>query len=232
MPAELESLPATPPPPARRRWVRVIAIPCLAILVVALGVSAVLARFGHAYTAYPFLHVADDRAATGDAQALAQRAARAATALDRLRPTGTYLVVDTYRNRLHVYRDGELLRTAICSTGTGIVLRDPRTGREWVFDTPLGERVIETKRRNPVWAKPDWAFIEEGMLPPKDPNERFDDVSLGKFGLYMGDGYIIHGTLFKSLLGRRVTHGCIRLGDEDLEFVYNATPIGARVFLY
>ena len=38
--------------------------------------------------------------------------------------------------------------------------------------------------------------------------------------------------LFKTLLGRRVTHGCIRLGDEDLEFVYRNTPIGSRVYLY
>lgn len=229
MPAE----PTVPsPPPPRRRWLLALAVPIVAVVVVAGGASAVLARFGHAYLAHPFLPVVADQFLSGDAQALARRAARAAAALDRLRPRGTYLVVDTYRNRLHVYREGDLLRTAVCSTGTGIVLRDPRTGREWVFDTPLGERVIESKRRNPVWAKPDWAFIEEGMLPPKDPNERFDDVSLGNFGLYMGDGYIIHGTLFKSLLGRRVTHGCIRLGDEDLEFVYNSTPIGARVFLY
>lgn len=206
-------------------------VPALALVVVVVGTAAVLARFGHAYRAYPFA-AGGGGAAGGDAQDLARRAARASAALARLQPRGTYLVVDTYRNRLHIFRDGELLRTAVCSTGTGIVLRDPRTGREWVFDTPLGERIIENKRRNPVWAKPDWAFIEEGMLPPTDPNERFDDVSLGKYGLYMGDGYIIHGTLFKSLLGRRVTHGCIRLGDEDLEFVYNSTPIGARVFLY
>jgi len=57
-------------------------------------------------------------------------------------------------------------------------------------------------------------------------------VSLGDYGLYMGDGYIIHGTLFKSLLGRRVTHGCVRLGDEDLEFVYKNAPLGTRVYLY
>jgi len=142
------------------------------------------------------------------------------------------LVVDSFQNRLHVYRNGELLRSAICSTGTGIVLRDPRTGRTWVFDTPLGERTIERKVRNPVWAKPDWAFIEEGYLPPKDPNERFDPYSLGDFGLYMGDGYIIHGTIFKSLLGRRVTHGCIRLGDDDLEFVYRHARLGTKVFMY
>ena len=141
-------------------------------------------------------------------------------------------MVDSYRNRLHLYRDSELLRSAVCSTGTGIVLKDPRNGRTWIFDTPLGERVIERKQRNPVWAKPDWAFIEEGQLPPKDPNERFDGFSLGDYALYMGEGYIIHGTLFPSLLGRRVTHGCIRLGDEDLEFVYRNAPIGTRVYLY
>ncbi len=224
---------STPPVPApgRRRWILAFVMPASAFLVVALGTAAVLARFGRAYVAYPFVPVVGTDMG-GEEQTLARRAARAHNALQRLQPRGIYLVVDTYRNRLHVYREGELLRTAVCSTGTGIVLRDPRTGREWVFDTPLGERVIENKRRNPVWAKPDWAFIEEGMQPPTDPNERFDDVSLGNYGLYMGDGYIIHGTLFKSLLGRRVTHGCIRLGDEDLEFVYNSTPIGARVFLY
>lgn len=228
-----DPLGARPSPPGGRRGRRVLAFafPLLALTVVALGASAVVARFGRAYRAYPFLPVVADEPAD-TAQALARRAARASAALKQLQPRGTYAVVDTYRNRLHVFRDGELLRTAVCSTGTGIVLRDPRTGREWVFDTPLGERAVQNKRKKPVWAKPDWAFIEEGMLPPEDPNERFDDVSLGQHALYLGDGYIIHGTLFKSLLGRRVTHGCIRLGDEDLAFIFKAMPIGARVFLY
>lgn len=162
-----------------------------------------------------------------------KRAARAEAELRRLAPRGVWIVIDTYRNRLHLYENGKLLRSAICSTGTGRVLRDPRNGREWVFDTPMGERVIERKQKNPPWAKPDWAFIEEGYLPPPPGSpERWDSVSLGDYGLYMGDGYIIHGTLFKSLLGRRVTHGCVRLGDEDLEFVYKYAPVGTRVYLY
>ena len=97
---------------------------------------------------------------------------------------------------------------------------------------PDGRARRREEGTHPVWAKPDWAYIEDGYLPPKDPNERFDNVSLGDYALYIGDGYIIHGTLFKSLLGRRVTHGCIRLGDEDLEFVYKHAPIGTRVYLY
>ncbi len=219
-----------PPPRRPSRWRRAL-VPVAAIAIVVLGATAVLARIGRPYAPTTLVPVVDQKA---DEARLAHRAARAESRLHAYRPRGMYLVVDTYRNRLHVIRDGKEIRTAICSTGTGMVLRDPRTGKEWVFDTPMGERRIVRKLRNPVWAKPDWAFIEEGLQPPKDPNERFDPYSLGDFGIYLsgGDGYIIHGTLFKTLLGRPATHGCIRLGDDDLEYVYRHAPLGTRVFLY
>lgn len=227
LPPTVDETPEVPP----RRWPVVVLVVAVALVLLSSGALLVVARLGQVAMATPLRPMA---AAPGDDDpgSLARRDAVASKALERLRPRGVYIVVDTYRNRLRLYRDGELLRTATCSTGTGVVLRDPRNGKQWVFDTPLGERVVERKVKNPVWAKPDWAFIEEGMLPPTDPNERFDPNSLGDYALYIGDGYIIHGTLFKTLLGRRVTHGCIRLGDEDLEFVYRHTPIGSRVFLY
>ena len=109
---------------------------------------------------------------------------------------------------------------------------DPRDGKEWFFDTPQGEFRILRKQKNPLWIKPDWAFIEEGYLPPRNARDRVDDFSLGDYGLYMRDGYIIHGTIFKTLLGKRVTHGCIRLGDEDLKFVFDTVPTDARVYLF
>jgi L,D-transpeptidase YbiS len=166
------------------------------------------------------------------AAAAAAAARRLEERLAASRPRGIHLVVDTYSNRLRVYRGSELLRDTVCSTGSGVVLRDPSKPREWIFDTPRGERRVVRKVRDPVWFKPDWAFIEEGFEPPKDSRERVDDISLGRYGLYLGDGYIIHGTLFQTLLGQRVTHGCIRLGDADLEYVYENVPVGARVFLY
>ena len=84
-----------------------------------------------------------------------------------------------------------------------------------------------------MWIKPDWAFIEEGGTPPPIGHpDRRDTVSLGDYALYLGDGYLIHGTLFQTTLGRRVTHGCIRLGDEDLAWVYQNVPIGAPVWLF
>ena len=219
-----------PQPPQSGRLRRVLVIILLAAVVLAGGASMVLARFGRPLSPTPLIIVSQN---TSDSQAtLTYRARRARALIDHYQPRGLYIVVDTFRNRLRVMRGTEVLRSAICSTGTGVELRDPRNGHVWVFDTPLGERVVERKTRNPVWAKPDWAFIEEGYLPPKDPSERFDSYSLGDYGLYMGDGYIIHGTLFPSLLGRRVTHGCIRLGDKDLEYVYHNAPLGTRVYLY
>jgi L,D-transpeptidase YbiS len=147
-------------------------------------------------------------------------------------PSGIHIVVDTLGNRLYLKKGPKVLREAVCSTGTGGVLTDPATGRRWVFDTPRGSHRVIDKKRDPVWNKPDWAFIEEGEPVPKDPAARRDDFSLGDYALYLGDGYLIHGTLYQRLLGRGVTHGCVRLGDEDLEAVFKAAPVGTRVYIY
>jgi lipoprotein-anchoring transpeptidase ErfK/SrfK len=147
-------------------------------------------------------------------------------------PRGVYIVVDTAANRLYLMRGGEVLREAACSTGTGGVLVDPASGRRWVFDTPRGTHRVQAKVEHPVWNKPDWAFVEDGLPIPKSAAERVDTYSLGDYALYLGDGYLIHGTLYQRLLGRSVTHGCVRLGDEDLQAVYAAAPIGTRVYIY
>ncbi len=215
------------------RWLRLTGLALAAVAIVGAGAAAGLARYGGAYAGAEFetrvlLPGGDDL--PQDPQA---RAERLEQRLERSVGTSeVYVTVDSHRNVLRIWRGEELLREAICSTGSGVRLRDPRNGKEWIFDTPQGELRIWRKRRNPVWVKPDWAFIEEGYEPPKGMRDRVDDFSLGEYALDMPDGYIIHGTLFKTLLGKRVTHGCIRLGDEDLEFAYKKVPVGARVFLY
>ena len=202
----------------RRRGRIGIAVAVLAILA---GIFA-LAMKGRAYRALPL-----------DASAIPSASSHyAIRRLAAYAPHGTYIVVDTYHNRLRLFRHGRLLRQAVCSTGSGVVLRDPRDGHIWVFDTPTGERRVQRKVKNPIWNKPDWAFIEEGLKPPHRSRDRVDDFSLGDYALYLGNGYIIHGTIFQTLLGRPITHGCIRLGDKDLDYVYHHTPLGARVYLF
>lgn len=153
--------------------------------------------------------------------------------LARLAPQGVYLVVDTARNRLSVRRGRETLHTAVISTGSGVRLVDPRDPRRgWRFETPRGVFQVRSKHVNPVWVKPDWAFLEEGLPVPSSVEERLEPGVLGRYALGLGDGYFIHGTLYTRLLGTNVTHGCIRLGDQDLEFVFRTVPLGAMVFIY
>lgn len=152
--------------------------------------------------------------------------------LDRLTPGGAYLVVNTSENTFFLYQKGNLIRKGICSTGSYVKL-ELNDEKHWVFQTPKGVFSIRGKIVSPVWRKPDWAFIEEGLPVPSatDPS-RYERGVLGDYALSLGDGYLIHGTLYKRFLGLPVTHGCIRMNDEDLEAVYKTLPVGAKVFIY
>ncbi len=91
---------------------------------------------------------------------------------------------------------------------------------------------MKNKFVQPAWIRPDWAFIEEGEAIPKDPKERVEERVLGDYALGFGKGYFIHGTLYTRLLGRNVTHGCIRVGDKDLKAIYHAAGVGTRIFIF
>ncbi len=212
----------------RRRWWAWLAGALLALLLVSLAVLGYVTSRGGWYEDIAWSSLSKGPPLE---PAVQDRLSRRLVALN---PSGIYVVIDTYANRLRVYDGPKMLREAICSTGSGTILKDPEKGREWVFDTPRGERRVQRKVKNPVWTKPDWAFIEDGYQPPpKSSPDRYDDFSLGDYALYIGsDGYLIHGTVFQTLLGRRVTHGCIRLGDADLEYVFKTVPLGSRVYLF
>ena len=131
-----------------------------------------------------------------------------------------------------LYKGNWLVRKGVCSTGSYVRLEYDGQKR-WIFRTPKGLFQIRSKTKNPVWKKPDWAFVEEGKsIPPPDHASRFEYGVLGDYSLSLGDGYLIHGTLYQRMLGMPVTHGCIRLGDADLETVYNTMKPGDRVLIY
>lgn len=166
-------------------------------------------------------------------QPLLARQAALKQKLNQLAPTGQYIVVDTARNRLYVKRGKDTLLTAVASTGSGTILDKPdQPGSQWVFDTPRGGFAIQSRLTNPVWVKPDWAFLEEGMSVPSNPAERVEPGILGDYALGFGKGYFIHGTLYPRLLGKNVTHGCIRLSDDDLKTVYKLAKVGTPLMIF
>jgi lipoprotein-anchoring transpeptidase ErfK/SrfK len=147
-------------------------------------------------------------------------------------PRGLYILIDTAANRLILKRGDKIVKEFVVSCGSGGFLEEPGGGRTWIFDTPRGEYAVQNKLVNPTWIKPDWAFYEEGEPLPTDFNERIDNDTLGDYALGFGNGYFIHGTLYTRLLGRNVTHGCVRVGDADLKQIYQTVPFGAKVYIY
>lgn len=152
--------------------------------------------------------------------------------IDRLAPRNTYIVIDTALNTLYIKNGNRILQQAVVSCGSGSILQEPDGNRRWVFDTPRGEFQIQSKLKKPVWVKPDWAFIEEGIEIPKDQKARIEPGVLGDYALGFGNGFFIHGTLYTRMLGRNVTHGCIRVGDKDLENLFKNIPVGAKLFVF
>jgi L,D-transpeptidase YbiS len=153
--------------------------------------------------------------------------------LVQLMPQQPYIIVDTARNHLYIKRQGGIVLDALASTGSGTILDKPGDGGgQWVFDTPRGEFVVQSKLTKPVWVKPDWAFIEEGLAVPRNPAERVEQGVLGEYALGFGKGYFIHGTLYTRLLGKNVTHGCIRLNDGDLKNVYQIAHVGTPILIF
>jgi len=144
----------------------------------------------------------------------------------------SYIVINTTDNRFFLYRNKKLIREGFCSSGSYTMLKTEGE-KKWIFKTPKGKYWIQGKITSPVWRRPDWAFVEEGLpIPSQNDPSRYEYGVLGDYAMSIGDGYLIHGTLYKRFLGMPVTHGCVRLNDEDLEAIYNTLSIGSKVYIF
>lgn len=174
---------------------------------------------------------AEAEGAEAQKEKLEKEIAKLQAKLDKFTPNDGYIIINTTDNHFYLYKGKEKVRDGVCSTGKNerLVSADG----ENKFYTPKGVRKVLRKVPNPVWAKPDWAFIEEGEpVPPPGHPSRFEKGTLGKYKLELGNGYMIHGTIWKRFMGLNVTHGCVRLLDDDLEAVYNTLEIGSKVYIY
>jgi hypothetical protein len=70
------------------------------------------------------------------------------------------------------------------------------------------------------------------VIPPFGTNQRKYKGVLGTHRLNMGDGYALHGTDKPESIGRSVSHGCVRLRNEDIETLYQMVSLGTPVFIY
>lgn len=93
------------------------------------------------------------------------------------------------------------------------------------YKTPIGQRFrVQSKSVNPGWRIPKGLREKYGMsyMPPGEDNP----VGSRWLGL---SHYGLHGTHAPMGVGRLVSHGCIRHYPEDIERLFEITPVGTTV---
>lgn len=100
------------------------------------------------------------------------------------------------------------------------------------WETPLGETTVVAKAKDPSWWVP--ASVRQEHAEKGDPLPSVvppgPDNPLGTRVLKLNmPGYLIHGTNQPYGVGMRVSHGCIRLYPENIEFLYTLVDIGEVV---
>jgi hypothetical protein len=118
-----------------------------------------------------------------------------------------------------------MTRSSVIPAGGGSVIAV--SGSEVVKRFPDGHEV-------PFGAEEGREIVVNGniIIPPYGVNQRRFKGVLGTRRLVLGDGYGIHGTNAPESIGRSVSHGCVRLRNEDIEKLYDMVPIGTPVYIY
>lgn len=106
--------------------------------------------------------------------------------------------------------------SVVTVSGRNVVTRHP-DGREVPFEVRDGGEIRVGDRL---------------IVPPFGTNQRRYTGVLGVNRLYLGDGYAIHGTDNPRSIGQSVSHGCIRVRNEDIETLFRVVEVGTPVYVY
>jgi lipoprotein-anchoring transpeptidase ErfK/SrfK len=128
----------------------------------------------------------------------------------------TYLTLDRAGYTLRLWKDLKLAEEYTVAVG--------QVGLE----TPEGLYSIETKEVEPTWHVPesDWAGSLAGQDIPPGPG---NPLKARWMGIYEGAG--IHGTEETWSLGTSASHGCVRMGIEDVIELYDQVPLGTPIYI-
>jgi L,D-transpeptidase ErfK/SrfK len=96
------------------------------------------------------------------------------------------------------------------------------------WKTPIGTTRVVRKQKNPTWHVPKSIMAEDPghakVVPPGPDNP------LGHYAMYLGwPSYLIHGTNKPDGVGRRASHGCVRLYPEAIASLFPRIAIGTPV---
>ncbi|MFM6157040.1 MAG: L,D-transpeptidase [Sphaerospermopsis kisseleviana] len=123
----------------------------------------------------------------------------------------TYLLIKLSDRRVYVYQNKEIKSSYPVAIGK----------KGW--ETPTGEFEIINIQYKPIWINP----FTRKLTPPGPKNP----MGLAWIGFWNdGKGQIgFHGTPDEKLIGKAVSHGCVRMKNQDVMKLYYIVFIGMKV---
>lgn len=94
------------------------------------------------------------------------------------------------------------------------------------WETPTGSFKITHKVKNPIWENP---FT--GQVVPAGAGNPLGD-RLMVFAQLGNRGFVgFHGTTNESLIGQAVSHGCVRMRNDDIRALFEKVQVGVPVIV-
>lgn len=152
------------------------------------------------------------------------------------RPPGIvrYIEVDKNNFELRVVEEKEKQKEIIFKTvvalGMDRCLPKAKGGR--CYYTEPGEYQVRWKVHDPKgieWCIPE--SMEKEYAADIKRGERCFRGAIGSYALNIGKTYAIHGTSNQGSLGKKVSHGCVRTANSDMEKLYKLMDVGDKVFI-
>lgn len=112
---------------------------------------------------------------------------------------------------------------------SGVTLRDGR--RVAVHEGNVSVLLRDSVGWIPLPENEHIVFDSTLYIPPIGTRNREVRGELGPYALYLGDGYLLHGTRNQRGVGTATTHGCLRLRDEDITWLFLNVEVGTPVLI-
>lgn len=146
------------------------------------------------------------------------------------------IIIEKSRFRLTVIETiaGEDFVVFTTKIGLGIDQCLPADEGGKCYFTEAGEYKVEFKVYDPdgiEWCIPKSMEMEEKYRKDIEAGNRCFRGSLGNYALNIGKTYAIHGTKNESSIGRKISHGCVRVLNKDAEYLYRLMETGDKVII-
>jgi hypothetical protein len=134
-----------------------------------------------------------------------------------LKSENFYLSIDTQARKLRFYYGDVVLREGNLTVGGSRSIKVP-DGRSWTFIPVKGAFPVEAKVVDYDWRVPDWVYVMNGEPIPKSP--RVVHAGLGKYVLFLPNGYVIHTQPSEESPLKGAKPGSFLVSEEDLAAIW------------